>query len=171
MEKTMKKMLTMAAATCLAALTVSCGNKKKVEPLAAVEAYSDSIYMLNDSTIGELQTFIYEGVLPTDAGVPANYVLTVTSYGLNADGTYSLTESYTETNGLTRTNYDEGQKLVLVGMPNDSTAIVYELISYSDRPKMHLVAEGDSALHKVDKHMKRVSHDMRHKLKRVKDSK
>ena len=167
----MKKMLTMAAVACLAALAVSCGNKKKVEPLAAVEAYSDSIYMLNDSTIGELQTFVYEGVLPTDAGVPANYVLTVNSYGLNADGTYSLTESYTETNGLTRTNYDEGEKLVLVGMPNDSTAIVYELISFSNRPKMHLVAEGDSVLHKVDKNMKRVSHENRHKLRRVKSTK
>lgn len=167
----MKKMLTMAAVACLAALAVSCGNKKKVEPLAAVEAYSDSIYMLNDSTIGEMQTFVYEGVLPTDAGVPANYVLTVNSYGLNADGTYSLTESYTETNGLTRTNYDEGEKLVLVGMPNDSTAIVYELISFSNRPKMHLVAEGDSVLHKVDKNMKRVSHDNRHKLRRVKSTK
>lgn len=167
----MKKMLTMAAVACLAALAVSCGNKKKVEPLASVEAYSDSIYMLNDSTIGEMQTFVYEGVLPTDAGVPANYVLTVNSYGLNADGTYSLTESYTETNGLTRTNYDEGEKLVLVGMPNDSTAIVYELISFSNRPKMHLVAEGDSVLHKVDKNMKRVSHDNRHKLKRVKSTK
>lgn len=167
----MKKMLTMAAVACLAALAVSCGNKKKVEPLASVEAYSDSIYMLNDSTIGELQTFVYEGVLPTDAGVPANYVLTVNSYGLNADGTYSLTESYTETNGLTRTNYDEGEKLVLVGMPNDSTAIVYELISFSNRPKMHLVAEGDSVLHKVDKNMKRVSHDNRHKLRRVKSTK
>ena len=171
MEDTMKKTLTLAAVVCLVALAVSCGNKKKVEPLAAVEAYSDSIYMLNDSTIGELQTFVYEGVLPTDAGIPANYVLTVNSYGLNADGTYSLTESYTETNGLTRTNYDEGEKLVLVGMPNDSTAIVYELISFSNRPKMHLVAEGDSVLHKVDKHMKRVSHDNRHKLKRVKSTK
>ena len=167
----MKKMLTMAAVACLAALAVSCGNKKKVEPLAAVEAYSDRIYMLNDSPIGELQTFVYEGVLPTDAGVPANYVLTVNSYGLNADGTYSLTESPTETNGLTRTNYDEGEKLVLVGMPNDSTAIVYELISFSNRPKMHLVAEGDSVLHKVDKNMKRVSHDNRHKLRRVKSTK
>ena len=165
----MKKMLTMTAIVCMAALAVSCGNKKKkVEPVAAIEAYSDSIYMVNDSTIGDLQTYIYEGMLPTDAGVPANYVLTVNSYGLNADGTYSLTESYTETNGMTRSHYDEGEKLVMVGMPNDSTAIVYELVSYSDRPKIRLVAEGDSALHKVDKDLKRVSKDIKHKLRRVK---
>lgn len=162
----MKKTLTLAAVVCLAALAVSCGNKKRVEPAVAIEAYSDSIYMINDSTIGELQTFVYEGVLPTDAGIPANYVLTINSYGLNADGTYSLTESYTETNGKVSTNRDEGQKIVMVGMPNDSTTIVYELISYSNRPKMRLVAEGDSALHKVDKELKRVSQEVKHKLRR-----
>lgn len=162
----MKKTLTLAAVVCLAALAVSCGNKKRVEPAVAIEAYSDSIYMINDSTIGDLQTYVYEGVLPTDAGIPANYVLTINSYGLNADGTYSLTESYTETNGKVSTNRDEGQKIVVVGMPNDSTTIVYELISYSNRPKIRLVAEGDSALHKVDKELKRVSQDVKHKLRR-----
>ena len=162
----MKKMLIMTAIACVAALAVSCGNKKKVEPVAAIEAYSDSIYMINDSTIGDLQTYIYEGMMPTDAGVPANYVLTINSYGLNADGTYSLTESYTETNGMTRMNKDEGEKIVMVGMPNDSTAIVYELISYNNRPKIRLVAEGDSALHKVDKDLKRVSKNIKHKLRR-----
>lgn len=166
MEKTMKKTLTMAAIVCLAALAVSCGNKKRVEPAVAIEAYSDSIYMVNDSTIGDLQTYIYEGMLPTDDGIPANYVLTINSYGLNADGTYTLTESYTETNGMTRTNKDEGQKIVMVGMPNDSTAVVYEFISYNSRPKMRLVAEGDSALHKLDKDLKRVSQDVKHKLRR-----
>ena len=59
MEKTMKKTLTMAAIVCLAALAVSCGNKKRVEPAVAIEAYTDSIYMVNDSTIGDLQTYIY----------------------------------------------------------------------------------------------------------------
>ncbi|MBQ2970849.1 MAG: copper resistance protein NlpE N-terminal domain-containing protein [Bacteroidaceae bacterium] len=166
MEKTMKKTLTLAAIVCLAAFAVSCGNKKRVEPAVAIEAYSDSIYMINDSTVGDLQTYVYEGVLPTDAGIPANYVLTINSYGLNADGTYSLTESYTETNGKVSTNYDEGQKIVMVGIPNDSTAVVYELVSYSNRPKMRLVAEGDSALHKVDKELKRVSQNVKHKLHR-----
>lgn len=164
----MKKMLTLTTIVCMAVLVTSCGNKKKDAPVAAVEAYSDSIYMINDSTIGDLQTYIYEGILPTDAGIPANYVLTINSYGLNSDGTYSLTESYTETNGMTRTHRDEGQKIVMVGMPNDSTAIVYELISYNNRPKMRLVAESDSALHKLDKDLKRMGHDMKHKLRRIK---
>lgn len=162
----MKKMLTMAAVACLAVFATSCGNKKVKDAPIAYESYTDDEYLENDSTIGDLQTYVYEGMLPTDEGIPANYVLTIDSYGLNADGTYSLIESYTETNGMTRTHRDEGEKLVMVGMPNDSTAIVYELISYNNRPRLRLVAEGDSALHKIDKNFKRVSHDIKHKLRR-----
>lgn len=162
----MKKMLTMTALACLAVFAISCGNKKVKDAPIAYESYTDDEYLVNDSTIDDLQTYIYEGMLPTDAGIPANYVLTINSYGLNADGTYSLTESYTETNGMTRTHRDEGEKIVMVGMPNDSTAVVYELISYSNRPRLRLVAEGDSALHKIDKDFKRVSHDIKHKLRR-----
>ena len=162
----MKKMLTMTVIACLAACAISCGNKKEKSAPVGYESYSDSIYMVNDSTIGELQTYIYEGMLPTDDGTPANYLLTIESYGLNADGTYSLIESYTEANGMTRTHRDEGEKIVLWGMPNDSTAIVYELVSYSNRPNLRLAAEGDSALHKIDKNFKRVSQDIKHKLRR-----
>lgn len=159
-------MLTMTAIACLAACAISCGNKKERSIPVGYESYSDSIYMVNDSTIGELQTYVYEGMLPTDAGIPANYLLTIYSYDLNSDGSYTLTESYTETNGTARTLRDEGEVLVMVGMPNDSTAIVYELISYNDRPRLRLAAEGDSALHKLDKNFKRASHNIRHKLHR-----
>ena len=162
----MKKVLTMTAFACLAACAISCGNKREKNVPIGYESYTDSIYMVNDSTIGDLQTYIYEGMLPTDEGIPANYVLIIDSYGLNADGTYSLTESYTEVSGATRTTHDEGEKIVMIGMPNDSTAIVYELVSYSSRPSLRLAAEGDSALHKIDKNFKRVSHDVKHKLRR-----
>ena len=162
----MKKMLTMTAVACLAACAISCGNKKEKNAPIGYESYTDSIYMVNDTTLGELQTYTYEGVLPTDAGIPANYMLTIYSYDLNNDGSYSLIESYTEANGAARTQYDEGEVLVMVGIPNDSTAIVYELISYSNRPRLRLAAEGDSALHKLDKNFHRMSHDVRHKLHR-----
>ena len=162
----MKRMLPMTAVACLAVLAISCGNKKEKSAPIGYESYADSIYMVNDSTIGELQSYVYEGVLPTDAGIPANYLLTIYSYDLNADGSYTLTESYTETNGNSRTRYDEGEVLVMWGMPTDSTAIVYELVSYSNRPILRLEAEGDSALHKLDKDFKRVGHHIRHKLHR-----
>ena len=162
----MKKMLTMTAIACLAACAISCGNKRDKSAPIGYESYSDSVYMVNVTTTADTETYTYEGMLPTDAGIPANYLLTIYSYDLNSDGSYTLTESYTETNGTARTHYDEGEVLVMVGMPNDSTAIVYELISYNNRPRMHLVAEGDSALHKIDRNFKRVSHDIKHKLRR-----
>ena len=162
----MKKLLTLTALVCLAVCAISCGHKKEKSTPIAYESYTDDEYWINDSTIDDLQTYVYEGMLPTDEGIPANYVITIDSYGLNADGTYSLIESYTETNGMSRTHRDEGEKIVMVGIPNDSTAIVYELISYSNRPKLHLLAEGDSVLHKLDKNFKRVSHDIKHKLHR-----
>ena len=162
----MKKMLTMTTIACLAACAISCGNKKEKSAPIGYESYTDSIYMVNDSTIGELQTYTYEGMLPTDAGIPANYLLTIYSYDLNSDGSYTLTESYTETNGTSRTLYDEGEMIVLWGMPTDSTAIVYELISYGNRPVLRLETEGDSALHKLDKDFKRVGHHIKHKLHR-----
>ena len=162
----MKKVLTMTAFVFLAACAISCGNKREKNAPIGYESYSDSIYMVNDSTIGELQTYIYEGMLPTDEGIPANYLLTIYSYDLNSDGSYTLTESYTETNGTARNLRDEGEVLVMYGMPNDSTAIVYQLISYNNRPRLRLVAEGDSALHKISKDFKRVSHDIKHKLHR-----
>lgn len=159
-------MFTLTAIACLAVFAISCNNKKERDATIGYESYSDSIYMVNDSTIGELQTYVYEGTLPTDAGTPANYLLTIYSYNLNADGSYTLSESYTEANGIARTLYDEGEVLVMVGIPNDSTAVVYELISYSDRPRLRLISEGDSALHKIGTDFKRASHDMRHKLHR-----
>ena len=65
----MKKTLTTTALMCLAVLAISCGNKKGKDAPIAFESYSDSVYMVNDSTIGDLQTYIYEGMLPTDAGI------------------------------------------------------------------------------------------------------
>ena len=162
----MKKMLTMTAIACLAACAISCGNKRDKSAPIGYESYSDSVYMVNDSTIGEMETYTYEGMLPTDAGIPANYLLTIYSYDLNSDGSYTLTESYTETNGTARNLRDEGEVLVMLGMPNDSTAIVYELISYSNRPHLRLLAKGDSVLHKLDENFKRVSHDVKHRLHR-----
>ena len=43
MDKTMKYVLTVVAVASVAALAVSCGNKKRAEPMAPVEVYSDSL--------------------------------------------------------------------------------------------------------------------------------
>ena len=56
-------MLTMTALACLAVFAISCGYKKEKTAPTGFESYTDSVYMINDSTIGDLQTYIYEGML------------------------------------------------------------------------------------------------------------
>ena len=57
----MKKVFIAAA---LAAMIVSCGSKGNKSAEIIAESESDSIFAVNDSTLGELQTYSYEGILP-----------------------------------------------------------------------------------------------------------
>ena len=159
---TMKKMLMMTAIACVAVLAVSCGNKKRVEPIAAIEAYSDSIYMVNDSTIADAQTFIFEGTSPMNGNAIADVVLAVSTVNLNSDGTYTITTDYVDEGIATQT--DNGEALILVGM-NDSTATVNELVSSNRNPTMSFMMTEDSSLVKVDKSGKPVTKNPNHKLK------
>ena len=52
---------------------------------------SDSLYMVNDSTIADAQTFIYEGTLPMTNGNIGDVLLTIQTVSLNEDGTYTIT--------------------------------------------------------------------------------
>ena len=52
---------------------------------------TDSLYMLNDSTIADAQTFIFEGMLPMKNGNIGDVVLTMRTLSLNDDGTYTVT--------------------------------------------------------------------------------
>ena len=53
----MKKVFIAAA---LAAMIVSCGSKGNKSAEIIAESESDSIFAVNDSTLGELQTYSYE---------------------------------------------------------------------------------------------------------------
>ena len=167
MENTMKKMLTVAAIAAFAALAVSCNNKK-ARPIAAIEAYSDSIYMVNDSTIGDLQTFVFEGLMPTDDGFVGNTLLTVQTVDLNEDGSYTVTTNYIDNSGKQNSTYDSGETIVLIGMPNDSTAVIYELVSYGNTPKTQLMMNSDSSFTKLNSNMQPASKNPAHKLKHKK---
>ena len=56
----MKKVFIAAA---LAAMIVSCGSKGNKSAEMIAESESDSLFAVNDSTLGDLQTYTYEGVL------------------------------------------------------------------------------------------------------------
>jgi copper homeostasis protein (lipoprotein) len=162
----MKKSVFLAATifSFFVASCNSCGNKQQG---VVIETETDSIFMPNDSTVADLQTFVYEGLLPMDNGTIADYTLTIKSLGIDENGTYAILSTFMSDTSLIKMQ-DNGQSIVVIGMPNDTTAIVYQLVSANNHPTLNLMLHGDTALSKLDKQMKPVSKDFKHKLLRKK---
>lgn len=160
----MKKIV---AITLFPTLLVACGPKASNQGIAVAEE-SDSLYMVNDSTLGDLQTYQYEGLLP-DGDDELEYQLTIQSVGLNSDGTYTSKTTYSAPgNSNSKTLTDSGKKITLIGIPNDSTAVIYQLVSNKGGENINFIVEGDSALTRVDKEFKRLVTDLKHSIKRIK---
>lgn len=158
----MRKLIWIMA---LAAILVSCKSKGSRQPELIAEGESDSLYMVNDSTVGDMQTFYYEGVMPIDSGgVQGTFQLTMQSTDEDANGYYYLTTTYNGAGGTVNRKTDRGEKAVLKGIPGDSTVIIYELISLAGNPQINLQARNDSTLHKVDENYKRVAPASRNQL-------
>ena len=135
----------------------SCGSQP-----CGVAVESDSLFMINDSTIGDLQTFVFEGTTPMKNGNIGDVIVTMSTVSLNDDGTYTITTDYIDE--ALATENDNGEMLVLIGMPNDSTAIVYEFISANGNPKMNFMLDSDTSLVKLNDKMQPVSKNSAHKL-------
>ena len=151
----------------LGAIIISCKSKGNQQPEMIAEGETDSLYMVNDSTLGDLQTFYYEGVMPIDSGnVQGAFQLTIQSADEDANGYYYLTTTYNGAGGTVNRKTDRGEKTVKKGVPNDSTAIIFELISLAGEPQMNLQAVNDSTLHKVDKNYKKVTTNLPNQLNR-----
>ena len=163
----MKKSIFLAfAATSL--LITSCGSCSNNKQQGIVlETETDSIFMPNDSTVADLQTFVYEGLMPMDNGTIADYTLTIKSLGWDENGTYTIL-STVKSDTTTIKQQDNGESIVIIGTPNDSTIVIYQLISANNNPPIHLMAKGDSALVKINKNMQPASKDPKHKLIRKK---
>lgn len=158
----------MAIMTLLPALCIACGHRADRQQGIAVEEESDSLCLLNDSTAGVLQTYQYEGLLP-DGNEDLQYQLTVQSVGLNSDGTYTSRTTYAASgNNPGKTLTDSGQKITLIGIPNDSTAVVWQLVSNQGGENIHFIVEGDSALTRADKEFRRLVTDLKHAIRRIK---
>lgn len=164
----MKKNVLLAAiaATVLFTACNSCNNNKQ-EGLV-IEGEIDSLYMINDSTIGDKQTFIFEGLMPMDNGGVGNVLLSIQTINLNEDGTYTINTTYMDENANPATINDSGNAFVLIGIPNDSTAVVYELISENSYPKMNLQINSDSSLTRLNNKMQPMSQNPAHRLKHKK---
>lgn len=144
----MKKFLLLVAAVATFTFSScnSCnGNNRQG---VAIESETDSIFWINDSTIADAQTFVFEGTSPMYNNAIADVVLTVRTISLNNDGTYSVTTDFIDEGLATQT--DNGEAIFLLGTENDSTATVIELVSANNYPTISFMMLEDSSLVKVD---------------------
>lgn len=162
----MKKYLLFTVAAA-AIVFSACNPKTKSNPVPdGIVIEEDSIYFVNDSTIADVQTFVFEGTSPMDGNAIADVILAVQTVNLNSDGTYTITTDYVDEGIATQT--DDGNAMILLGV-NDSTATIIELVSNNyGTPTMSFMMTEDSSLVKVDKSGKPAAKNPAHKLKLVK---
>ena len=87
---------------------------KKGKPVQDGWAFEeDSIYFVNDSTIADVQTFVFEGTSPMDGNAIADVILAVQTVNLNSDGTYTITTDYVDEGIATQS--DDGNAMILLG--------------------------------------------------------
>ena len=159
----MKKYLLFTVAAA-ALLFSACNSKMKSKPMQDDMVFEeDSIFWVNDSTIADAQTFVFEGTSPMYNNAVADVVLTVSTISLNNDGTYSITTDYIDEGLATQT--DNGEAIFLLGTENDSTATVIELISANSYPTISFMMLEDSSLVKVGNNGMPASMHKDHRLK------
>ena len=162
----MKKILLFAVAVATL-LFSACDSKKKDKPMQDSMVFEeDSIYFVNDSTIADVQTFVFEGTSPMDGNAIADVILAVQTVNLNSDGTYTITTDYVDEGIATKS--DDGTAIILLGV-NDSTATVLQLVSNNyNVPTVSFMMLEDSSLVKVDDKGAPVVTNPNHKLNLMK---
>ena len=162
----MKKYLLFTVAAA-AIVFSACNPKTKGKPMQDGMVFEeDSIYFVNDSTIADVQTFVFEGTSPMDGNAIADVILAVQTVNLNSDGTYTITTDYVDEGIATQT--DDGNAVILLGV-NDSTATIIELVSNNyGTPTVSFMMMEDSSLVKMDSNGKPAAKNPAHKLNLVK---
>ena len=159
----MKKILLLVAtaATFIFSSCNSCNGNK--ENGVVIESETDSIFWVNDSTIADAQTFVFEGTSPMYNNAVADVMLTVRTISLNNDGTYSVTTDFIDEGLATQT--DNGEAIFLLGTENDSTATIIELVSANNYPTISFMMLEDSSLVKVNRNGEPATAHKNHRLK------
>jgi copper homeostasis protein (lipoprotein) len=159
----MKKIVLSAATAAMffVAACNSCGSDNSNG--VVIESETDSIYWVNDSTLADAQTFVFEGQAPMENNAVADVILAIRTISLNDDGTYSITTDYVDEGLATQT--DNGEAIFLLGTENDSTATIIELVSANNYPTVSFMMLEDSSLVKVGNDGKQASMHKEHRLK------
>lgn len=162
----MKKLVWVWVAA--AAVMFSCQSKGNKAEIVA-ESATDSLYMVNDSTLGETQTCVYEGILPAADTEGIKYLLTIWSQENNGDGTYSLTTTYIGADkGKDQSFHSKGKSLTKRGMPSDKNATVYQLVPEDGSETIYFLAQGDSTLTLLTSEMELPESGLNYTIKKVK---
>lgn len=148
----MKKFLFLAI---IAASLMACGSKNNQNTEVASATASDSAFLVNDSTIGNLQNFTYQGIIPAEGSPGTAYTITLQQVTGDSIGTYTMTmEPIDPKTGKVDAVRDSGVVVTVIGNPQTDGAIIYQLISATpENGKTNFALAGDS-LTKVDKDMK-----------------
>ena len=161
----MKKLGITAA---LAVLIVSCGSKnnKRIEMMADHE--NDSVFVVDENVWEELQVCNYEGTLPSADSEGIHYQLTLQKTNQDSLDTYTLTTTYLGSKGEYQTLTDNGTVITLPGIPDDSTAIVYQLVSATpEYEKIYFLANDDSTLTMIGKDFKKALSKLNYTLRQT----
>ena len=151
----------MAAITVLLLSACNSCNGKKPQAMI-IESEIDSLYWVNDSTIADAQTFVFEGISPMVNNNLADVILTIETINLNNDGTYTITTDYID-EGIATQN-DNGNALIIMSSNNDSTMTIIELVSSNNYPTVSFIMQEDSSLVKMGNNGQPASSDPTHKL-------
>lgn len=151
----------MAAITVLLLSACNSCNGKKPQAMI-IESEIDSLYWVNDSTIADAQTFVFEGISPMVNNNLADVILTIETINLNNDGTYTITTDYID-EGIATQN-DNGNALIIMSSNNDSTMTIIELVSSNNYPTVSFIMQEDSSLVKMGNNGQPASSDPAHKL-------
>ena len=161
----MKKLLFVLVA---AALVVSCQSKGNKAEITS-ESMEDSVFMVNDSTIGELQTYTYEGLLPAADCEGIQYQLVLQAVSPDSVGNYTLNTTYIGADkGKDKKFTEKGKTKVVRGTVDDQNAVIIQLVGENGDEVINFLAENDSVLTMVGKDYKKPNSKMNYSIKKVK---
>ena len=140
------------------ALLLACGSKSNKSTEMASETASDSAFLLNDSTVGNIEDLTYQSIVPAQGTPGTAYTITLQRVTGDSIGTYTMyIEPINPKTGKVDAVRDSGIVVTVVGDPNKNGEVIYQLISANPQnEKRHFVSAGDS-LKMVDKNMKPIS--------------
>ena len=149
----MKKFLFLVI---MATAIMACGSKKSQDVEIGSATASDSAFLIDDNTIGNIEKFTYQGIMPHEGAPGTAYTIVLQQITGDSIGTYTMTmEPIDPKTGKVDAVRDSGIVVTMIGNPQTNGAIIYQLISATpENGKKNFAVSDDSTLTMVDDNMK-----------------